>query len=79
MSINPEGRFKAHMRPSSRCLALAGAVKKYGVDSFYLTILCQGTDEYIADLEVKAIKSFNTQTPNGYNISAGGFEGYTSA
>jgi len=75
MAINPQERFKAHMNPSSGCLALAGAVKKYGVESFTLEVLCQGTDEYITELEVKAIKAYNTQVPHGYNILVGGLGG----
>lgn len=50
------------------------AVEKYGRESFDFSVLCIGAKDYIYDLEIKAIKSFNSNatTGYGYNLSLGG-------
>jgi hypothetical protein len=49
------------------------AIKKHGIENFSAQALVQCDDyEYLLDLEAKAIVRFNTRTPNGYNLTAGG-------
>jgi group I intron endonuclease len=49
------------------------AIKKYGWDSFDYKVLvyCEGKD-YLDDLEVKCIKTYDCLVPNGFNIEVGG-------
>lgn len=49
------------------------AMDKYGRENFSFEIICIGTEEYILDLEVKAIALYRTREKEfGYNIKAGG-------
>lgn len=43
---------------------------KYGVDSFILEVLCEGSLDYISDLEDRAIEVYDSRK-NGYNILYG--------
>lgn len=72
VSIDPERRWNQHKTKNTSCSALKDAITKYGVEKFTFTLLCCGEDSYIDDLEVKAIQLYNTQVPNGYNITLGG-------
>jgi len=47
-------------------------VKKYGVEAFDFTILIFCFDEDRFKYEIEYIAKYNTQIPNGYNISKGG-------
>jgi len=48
------------------------AIRKFGWKNFKKQILVIGPDEYIYELEMKAIEAFNTITPFGYNMLPGG-------
>jgi len=72
VSIDPERRWGQHKRMATNCGALKDAMVKYGIDNFTFKPLCCGEDSYIDDLEIKAIETFNTQVPNGYNLTLGG-------
>lgn len=72
VSIDPERRWNQHRTMNTRASALKGAIGKYGSDNFSFDLLVCGEDDYIDELEVEAIQFFNTQTPNGYNITLGG-------
>ena len=72
VSIDPERRWRQHKRKGTHCLALKGAMQKYGSDNFSFDLLLCGEDKYIDELEVAAIKLYNSKTPNGYNITLGG-------
>lgn len=50
------------------------AIKKYGVDSFVYEILHSGIEsqDKLNNLEISAIKKFNTTAPYGYNLTTGG-------
>jgi group I intron endonuclease len=70
---NPKVRFRGHTVHNIKTRsALKNAVNKHGADNFEMNILCQGTQDYCYELEGKAIQSFNTRKPNGYNICSGG-------
>jgi len=68
-------RKKQHInsRKSQRSL-LNKAILKYGEENFFFEILCIGPESYIYDLEVKAIKLYNSHAKlgHGYNVSTGG-------
>ena len=52
---------------------LKKAVAKYGKDAFTYEILHDGIiPELLDSYEIEAIKEYNTLTPNGYNLTAGG-------
>lgn len=72
VTIDPDRRWRQHKLMRTKCSALKDAMKKYGVDNFTFSLLCGGEDSYIDELEVKAIDVFNTQVPNGYNLTLGG-------
>ncbi len=72
VSINPVRRWKQHQTSNTQCSALKSAINKHGVDNFTFTKLVCGGDEYIDDLEVKAINMYKTLAPHGYNLTLGG-------
>lgn len=72
VSIDPERRWNQHRTLNSRASALKDAIAKYGSDNFTFKLLVCGEDDYIDELEVEAIQLYNTQVPNGYNITLGG-------
>jgi len=72
VTIDPERRWRHHTGENTHCIALRDAMDKYGRDNFKFTLLCSGEDDYIDELEVKAIQRYNTQVPNGYNLTLGG-------
>ena len=72
VTIDPDRRWRQHQIRRTQCSALKDAMVKYGVDNFSFKVLCCGEDSYIDDLEMKAISLYNTQVPNGYNITLGG-------
>jgi len=70
----PKRRFKQHCNPKHQGVSLLTlAIQKHGAENFKMDLLCQSTEEYCYEMEVKAIKLFKTMKPNGYNITAGGF------
>lgn len=70
---NPKSRMNAHacsVTPTKSILK--NAMKKYGRDKFTLQVLLTSTQEYCYEMESKAIETYNTLKPNGYNICTGG-------
>lgn len=54
-------------------MAIAKAIKKYGVNNFKFEVLLKGLSAEEADeKEVELIKEKNSLVPNGYNILKGG-------
>lgn len=72
VSVAPKRRWKQHYTGNTQCSALKGAMNKYGKDNFKFTVLVKGGDNYIDELEVKAIDMYQSLCPNGYNITRGG-------
>lgn len=68
---NPDLRFKDHCRPGKPMRRL---FQKYG-DRIWVETLAVGSRDYIYDLEVKAIKAFDTRYPGGFNLDHGGWGG----
>jgi len=70
---NPKNRMNAHACSKTPTKSIIkNAMQKYGRDKFALQVLAMGTQKYCYELERKAIESFNTLKPNGYNICTGG-------
>lgn len=72
---NPELRWNEHKRKIEKgigCPALQDAVKKYGIDNFKFTVLIICFDEDRFKFEKEYIKKYNSLSPNGYNLTAGG-------
>lgn len=75
---NPKRRLQYHLNGSewgTSVSYLKRAVNKYGAENFTAEIICEGSREYIADLEVKAIALYETRGKGGYNIKPGGETG----
>lgn len=77
ITFNPKLRERQHFTKKTTNSLVCKAVKKYGRNNFKFEILCIGTKDYILDLEVKAISSYNSHavTGHGYNIHSGGLGG----
>lgn len=73
ITSRPEIRRKEHLygKPRKNVSLIKQAVIKYGPDNFKFEVICEGSREYIVDLEMKAIALYDTIN-NGYNIRAGG-------
>lgn len=51
------------------------ALRKYGVKNFEKRVLVIEDEDYIYELEEKAIERFGTLVPHGYNLKGGGQRG----
>ncbi|QAX99805.1 endonuclease [Pseudomonas phage PaSzW-1] len=71
VTFNPRRRWQQHQYTSSNCIKLRRAIAKYGKDNFKFEVLCSGTEEYILDLEYKAIIAYDS-IREGYNTIPGG-------
>ena len=79
-TINPEQRYNAHksnyQNPNNieYNSLIHRAFRKYGFNNFTYEILVKDIDDInvLNELEIYYIKKFNCQTPNGYNVEAGG-------
>lgn len=67
-------RFLKHVKDvaGGRRNAIHRAVLKYGADAFKVQTLVVAEFEYLRALEKKVIDAFDTQSPNGYNLTGGG-------
>ena len=79
-TINPITRYNAHKNSYQNSndkeydSLLHRAFRKYGYENFQYEVLVQDIDDInlLNELEIYYIKKFNCQTPNGYNVEAGG-------
>jgi group I intron endonuclease len=68
-------RFADHCKKSKsgRGYALHRAIAKYGQSAMKVETLVVADDpEYLHELEIRAISTFGTLHPNGYNLTTGG-------
>ena len=75
---DPDARWKEHIGTIRRgvgCPALRDAVNKHGIDNFKFQVIVICFDDVRFEMERFYIKKYNSQVPNGYNISAGGMGG----
>lgn len=64
-----KSRLNAYRWPSNkRKSELFERLKIVGLVGFRFKVLCTGSEEYIRDLESKAISYFNSMVPNGFNM-----------
>jgi group I intron endonuclease len=69
---NLKGRIQKH-KTTTYCRAFANALAKYGYDNFLFEILEDGLSlEQANDREEYFIRSYDTLSPNGYNLLSGG-------
>ena len=78
-----DGRWKSHVREAisdkrDHCLLLNQAIRKYGEQSFEIKQICECDISEMNALEEKYITSYNTLSPNGYNLTTGGSNGKAS-
>ena len=68
-----ETRWKAHQSRNG-CLRVSNAIQKRGKDKFTFSVVtyCSGGQWLLDALEIYYIKSRNSLSPNGYNLTAGG-------
>lgn len=73
LTSRPLIRMKEHFygKRSGKISLIKQAINKYGVDKFSFEVICEGSREYIVDLEMKAITLYDSIN-SGYNILAGG-------
>lgn len=78
---NPKERERQHFkhRHPDTMSTVKYAIDKYGLENFTFEVICIGSRDYILELEQKAIVSYNTTAPHGYNISPGGEGGAASS
>lgn len=82
-SIEYKRRWAAHKRDavknSDKASLASFAIKKYGEKYFIFEILacCQTMDD-ANEIESYLIRYYNSQVPNGYNITSGGSNGFKS-
>lgn len=73
ITCQPKVRKYQHFKGKGPSISLVHkAVNKYGKESFDFEVLCAGSQDYILELEAKAVEHFETQQPKGYNIRSGG-------
>ncbi len=72
-SINAEDRFKSHCKGNYDNSLIDMAIQKYGKEHFWFEILESQIENY-NEKEVFWIQYYNSVTPYGYNILAGGQE-----
>lgn len=78
VTANPARRLKEHRKNARKNsgYALHAAMRKYGVDTFKMTVLYSSKEkDHIFEIEPQFIREHNTLSPNGYNISKGGDAG----
>lgn len=73
ITSNPRRRWNEHKRAAERQnqRPVYRAIRKYHPENIVFSILAVGQEGYIAELEIKAIATFDAQK-NGYNVSLGG-------
>ena len=67
----PRRRFAEHCRAKT---SLGQVIQQAGPEKVCFQILVRGEQKYIYSIESEAIKVFATRHPEGFNVSAGGFE-----
>ena len=73
VTVNPKIRERNHFKHNIKTRSmLKNAIAKHGEENFVFQVLCVGTRSYCYMVEPRFITAFNTRTPEGYNICAGG-------
>jgi len=73
ITSQPRKRFNYHGgKTKNDNMAIRYSMVKYGRENFEFKVLMNGSRSYCAEMEKKAIISFSSKVPVGYNISDGG-------
>jgi hypothetical protein len=71
-----DDRWREHVYEAyhhcDKCILLENAIRKYGKNAFLVKTICHVPCKELNDLETHYIESFDTVTPNGYNLTKGG-------
>lgn len=69
-----EDRWAGHVRDAwaGGRTRLAVAIRKYGSAAFSLRVLLRADWAYLNWIEPRAIESYGTRSPSGYNLASGG-------
>lgn len=71
-TVSVERRFVAHCATGNNSL-IGRAIRKHGKTNVTLQVLVMADDwKYLCELEKKAIVTFGTKNPAGYNVTDGG-------
>ena len=70
--IHKRWREHKNFKKTSIGRFLLNAYQKYGIENFKFQIICICFDEDCNKYESEYISNFNTLSPNGYNLKAGG-------
>jgi group I intron endonuclease len=71
-------RIRCHVsRDKGGCCALHAAIKKYGIETFFVDIVGQYPITELDNAEINAVVEFGTLAPNGYNLRTGGQKTHT--
>ena len=65
-------RMKQHKESRSYCRALSEAIMNHGWDNFEVSVVWEGENHLLGEMEKKCISEHVTLEPNGYNIREGG-------
>ena len=70
---NPDKRKRQHLYEDKKNKnpLIKAAIAKYGVESLMFEVICIGNQEYIYDLERKAVEAYGSMD-HGYNLTPGG-------
>lgn len=70
---NPNKRKRQHLYEdkNNKNPLIKAAIAKYGVESLMFEVICIGNQEYIYDLERKAVEAYGSMD-HGYNLTPGG-------
>ena len=69
----PHVRFTEHCRSN---FEIGRAIREVGKANVAFHVLARGEEEYIYDLEKRAVAKFGTRWPSGLNVATGGFGGH---
>ena len=71
-----EVRFKQHCEPNRVTKSIISqSIQRYGKDAFYMETLWESpgcSQDQLDAKEIEMIREYDTQSPNGYNITVGG-------
>lgn len=70
MTADPKRRWREH-RTRVNEQVISKAIISEGVNNFKFVVMCEGSKQYIKDLEEQTIIKFGTLIPDGYNKAVG--------
>lgn len=71
-SWGTQKRFAKHCRPDSNCTSVRDAIIKYGSTNMVVEVLLRCDIDVLDYYEEKFIDTYETMSPNGYNLVKGG-------